>query len=260
MAMHHRYLASLFAVLALSGCLHSTHAGEPDQNATEDLSYTAGKSLYQSDFSKDDLDGAPWAIQHGEWSIRDGVLAGVTNAEENHDAALSLVIQVPEDLLVTVDFRLAANESFSLCFIGGSGPHGRVHINSKEFYLWMKAGDTGAARVIDYGPLKLATKTWHHLTFIRHGDRLIATVNDQDRIAGRHEQFTLPKKRINLSSETAEIRFDNISVARLSEFKADPKLFVKPSYTLGEFWSMRENEYGLVRPVTPKKKTKKKKS
>jgi hypothetical protein len=149
---------------------------------------------------------------------------------------------------------LAADESFSLCFIGGSGPHGRVHINSKEFYLWMKAGDTGAARVIDYGPLKLATDTWHHLTFIRHGDRLIATINDQHRLAGRHEKFTLPKKRINLSAETGETRFDNISVARLSEFKADRKLFSRPSYTLSEFWSMTEKKYGLVRAVIPKKK------
>jgi hypothetical protein len=173
---------------------------------------------------------------------------------------MSLMIQVPEDLLVSLDFRLAADESFSLCFIGGSGPHGRVHINSREFYLWMKAGDTGAARVIDYGPLKLATETWHHLTFIRHGDRLVATVNDQHQLAGRHEKFTLPKKRINLCSETAETRFDNISVSRLSKFKADPKLFSMPSYTLGEFWSMRENKYGLVRPKHPEKKTKKKKS
>lgn len=254
MAKHHRNLPSLVAVLALSGFLRSAPATEPHRQADGEFSYTAGKTLYQSDFSKDDLDGAPWAVQRGQWRVRDGALAGVTDAEENHDAALSLMIQVPEDLLVSLDFRLAADESFSLCFIGGSGPHGRVYINSREFYLWMKAGDSGAARVIDYGSLKLATETWHHLTFIRHGDRLIATVNDQHKIAGRHEKFTPPKKRINLCSETADTRFDNISVARLSEFNADPKLFSRPSYTLGEFWSMREKEYGLVRPVTPKKK------
>jgi hypothetical protein len=253
MAMQHRDLTSLFVVLALAGCLISASASEPRKRTDGAHSYTAGKTLYQSDFSKDDLNSAPWQLKHGQWHVRDGTLAGVTIAKENHDAALSLMIQVPEDLLVSLDFRLAADESFTLCFIGGSGPHGRVHINSREFYLWMKAGDTGAARVIDYVPLKLATETWHHLTFIRHGDRLIAAVNDQHRIAGRHEKFTRPKKRINLCSETAETRFDNISVARLSEFKADPKLFSKPSYTLGEFWSMREKKYGLVRPKNPKK-------
>ena len=168
------------------------------------------------------------------------------------------MIQVPEHLLVSLDFKLAAEESFTLCFIGGPGPHGRVHISATECYLRMKAGDTGEARVIDYAPLKLETDTWHHLKFIRDHDRLVATINDQSRIAGRHEKFTFPKKRINLCAESVATRFDNISVAHLADFKADPQLFTKPSYTLSEFWTMREEKYGLKRPAAVKKQEKKK--
>ena len=242
-----RFHSGCVAILGLCGLLRSAAATEPEG----EFSYTTGKILYHSDFSKNDLAGAPWAIQHGQWHVRNGEFAGATSAEEGHDASASLMIPVPEDLLVSLDFRLAADGSFTLCFIGGPGPHGRVHVNSREFYLWMKAGDTGAARVIDYVPLTLATDTWHRLTFIRDGDRLIATVDNQHRIAGRHEKFTFPKKRINLCSESADTRFDNISVKRLREFRADPVLFSKPSYTLSEFWSMREAKYGLIRPENP---------
>jgi hypothetical protein len=225
----------------------------PNKQGDEELNCAAGKSLYQSDFSKDDLDHAPWQVMHGKWHVRDGALAGIASAEDNHEAALSLMLEVPDKLLVNLSFRLAKNQTFSLCFIGGPGPHGRVQITPKEFYLWMKAGDTGAARVIDYAPLNLATEKWHHLAFIRHGDRLIATIDDEQRIAGRHEKFISPKKRINLCSETADTRFDNISVLNLTEVKASPNLFSKPSYTLKEFWSMREAKYGLVRPTIPKR-------
>ena len=117
----------------------------------------------------------------------------------------------------------------------------------------MKAGDTGEARIIDHLPLKLAAQTWHRLTFIRNGGRLVASIDDKHRIAGIHEKFTSPKKRINLCAETAKTKFDNICVSGVSEIKAAHELFSRPSYTQKEFWTMRENKYGLVRTVNPKK-------
>jgi hypothetical protein len=264
---HYRSLTSgLLVILALAGYPPSSPAGEkvlsdgelpssiePVGHTDNELSYTTGESRYQSDFSEDDLDRAPWAVQHGRWQIRDGVLAGDTTAGANHTASLSLMLQVPENLLVSLDFSLGENESFAVCFIGGSGPHGRIMINPKEGYLWMKAGDTGAARVIDYVPLDLATGTQHHLSFLRHGDRLVATINGEHHISGRHEKFTSPKKRINLTAETAKTQFDNISVVNISEVKASPELFSKPSYSLSEFWAMREEKYGLIREVNAEK-------
>lgn len=226
---------------------------EASGQSDETLSYTAGKVRYESDFSKDDLDRAPWQAQHGNWSIRDGKLVGVTGADDKHEASLSLMLEVPENQLVSLDFSLAPDETFSLCFIGGPGPHGKVVVTSREFYLWMKAGDTGEARIIDYVPLKLAAQTWHSFTFIRNGDRLVASIDGKQRIAGIHEKFTSPKKRINLCADTAKTKFDNISVSGLSEFKAAKEIFSRPSYTQKEFWAMREAKYGLVRSVKPKK-------
>lgn len=219
----------------------------------ETLSYTAGKARYESDFSTGDLDRAPWQVQHGDWHIQNGKLAGNTGADDNHEASLSLMLEVPENQLVSLDFSLAPGEAFSLCFIGGPGPHGKVVVNSKEFYLWMKAGDTGEARVIDHAPLKLAAQSWHHLTFIRNGGRLIASIDDEQRIAGIHEKFTSAKKRINLCAETAKTKFDNLCVSGVSEIKASHELFSRPGYTVKEFWTMREDKYGLVRSVKPKK-------
>ena len=79
-------LLGLVAVLALSGLLRSEAADE----SNEEIRCVAGKTLYQSDFTKDVLSDVPWSIHHGQWRVRDGALAGVTSAEENHDASVSL--------------------------------------------------------------------------------------------------------------------------------------------------------------------------
>jgi hypothetical protein len=248
---------SQLIILSLVWLTFAVSASDRDPHADKELSYTKGKTLYQSDFSKDDLASEPWNSNHGTWKIRNGNLFGITNTEENHAAALSLMIKVPEKQLVSLDFNLAKDESFSLCFIGGPGPHGRVQITPKEFYLWMKAGDTGAACVIDYAPLNLSIGEWHSLAFIRNGTDLIATIDGKHRISGRHEKFTSPKKRINLGADAPNSSFDNIAVVNLSEVKASPELFTKPSYTLSEFWSMREEKYGLIRQANTEKKNKK---
>lgn len=247
----------LLGILTLSLGACSLTANDRDRQPNKDLSYTKGKTLYQSDFSKDDLSNQPWKPNHGSWRVRNGHLVGVTSAKENHAATLSLMIKVPEKLLVSLDFNLAKDEEFTLCFLGGPGPHGRVHINPKEFYIRMKAGNTGAASVIDHIPLNLSTGEWHTLTYVRNGTELIANIDGKHRIAGRHEKFTATKKRISLGTEAPNSRFDNIAVVNLSAVKTSPKLFTKPSYSLNEFWTMREEKYGLVRQAGDEKTKKK---
>jgi hypothetical protein len=220
--------------------------------ATQDLSgfninYVVDKTLYESDFGEDDLDQEPWLLKHGKWDVKNGELRGDTNPSDNHEAALSFMLEVTEKQAVSLDFNLAKGERFSLCFIGGPGPHGQVFVTPDDFFIWMKAGDTGAARVIAYKNTEIATGVWHTLTFIRDGDRLIAAIDDKHLIAGRHELFISPKKRTNLCADTEATRFDNVSVMNLEKVEAPPKVFESRDYTTAEFWEMRETKYGLPR-------------
>ncbi|MEM1296027.1 MAG: hypothetical protein AAGH89_11730 [Verrucomicrobiota bacterium] len=229
-------------------------AGDGKTKPLSEVTYQVSGTLYQSDFSKDDLDQKPWALQHGAWEIKNGTLAGNTNAEDNHEASLSLMLEVPLELHVSLDFTLGKGETFAVCFIGHSGPHGRIMIHENEAYIWMKAGDSGDARVIDYLPVELKPGETYHLSFLRSGDQLVATIGDHYQLAGRHPKFTHPKKRINFTTDSAKTRFDNLKVETITDVEAAPELFTRPSYTLSEFWDMREAKHGLLREVPDKKK------
>jgi hypothetical protein len=234
-------------VFACAACVGAAR-GE-DFNLTKLIETKA--SLYQTSFDDEKIPVPPWILNHGQWSAKGGAISGKMTESENHGANLSLMAELPESFVFSVNLMLGAKGESTISF-AGSGQGCKLIVSGREMYFRMKAGKSGVAEVIDWKKLNLSPDKPHRLDFIRHGDALMAVVDSKHVIYGRHEKIAMDKKRVVIGVSSPAIQIDRVNLNVIETQKAWPdyvqKNFKPKSWTLEEFWKMREKQ-GLKREV-----------
>ena len=127
-----------------------------------------GRTLYKTGFDGDQIAHAPWTINHGKWTIAEGSLRETTIPAKKHAANLSLMADLPETFIFSIDLHLGESGETSISF-AGSGQGCKLIVNIHEMYFRTKAGKSGSASIIDWRTFDLDKSERHHLDFIRHG-------------------------------------------------------------------------------------------
>jgi hypothetical protein len=173
-----------------------------------------GVVLFTEPFSGTGLDTNRWAAAKGIWNVEDGRLTGSELAADHHPAAIRTTVPF-ENAILQFDFRLDGSPGFSLSVNEEKGHHSRVVVTADGISL-QKDRDKKDARSLT---LPLARQNcefkpgvWYTMTVEYCGNDLLAHINKQTFVLGRHEQMGSPKSTFGFPVRGETASFDNITV------------------------------------------------
>ena len=115
----------------LAFALHSPFCLAEKGADLKPLSAKPGKVLFEDNFDGGAL-GKQWAVNKGEWVIKDGAVAGSSKKEENHAGVFFLNLP-NHNAIIRFSFQIADEKGFGLSYNSATGHLFRIVLTPEGF-------------------------------------------------------------------------------------------------------------------------------
>ena len=189
-------------------CVALAQANDPKTIMTQ-----RGKLLLQDDFSSSiDKD---WKKAKGKFEVTGGSLRVAELKEDMHGAVMRYKLPVGASLVFQYDFKLDGAKSTTLSLNATKGHLCRVSITPTSFNLRKDSTDknvTDKAAVLDQRKFESKTGTWHTLVAELQGKEMLATIDGENLIYGKHDKIDQLKANFGLTVAGESVSFKNLRV------------------------------------------------
>ena len=197
-------------IMVLAGwcCVAFAQADDPKTIMTQ-----RGKLVFQDDFTSS-VDKA-WKKSKGKIEVTGGSLRVAELKEDMHGAAMRYKLPVGTNLVFQYDFKFDGAKSTTLSLNATKGHLSRVSVTPTSFSVRKDSTDknvTDKAMQLDQRKIALKTGIWHTLVAELQGKEMLATIDGENLIYGKHDKIDQLKANFGLTVAGESVSFKNLRV------------------------------------------------
>jgi len=172
-----------------------------------------GKAVVQDTFDGPKL-GKHWAVNKGDWQVRDGSLVGWEKKEDMHAAVLTL--QQPfKDAIMRFSFKREGATGFNLSFNHAKGHLFRVIFNDDGMAINKdkdKKDAASKAMVLGKTDAKFASGEWHTVLVEILGDKVSVQADNGAKLQASHPGLAIEKTGYRFVTRGSLLLLDDVKV------------------------------------------------
>ena len=155
--------------------------------------------------------GEKWEIGHGEWSVKNGVITGKENKEDEHAAGVKAKVNFPENFKFNFEFCFNGAKKINVRFIQDGKKIFIINIQKKQYRFQIEKGEEGKSGNF----LTAASKEfsfnkgqWYKGRLEIKGENFSVKIADNKLLKGSNKLITRKKNLFifNVGGDSASIR------------------------------------------------------